>query len=75
VVELKNYNHKVTNTSGFDIRGFMPASLDAKPKKTKNDLNSSCDEASLCSNEICCVFDNNVEEQEKKIIKILKQFD
>ena len=53
----------------------MPASLDAKPKKTKNDLNSSCDEASLCSNEICCVFDNNVEEQEKKIIKILKQFD
>ena len=30
VKELRSYNHKVTSTAGFDIKGFLPASLDAK---------------------------------------------
>ena len=51
----------------------MPASLDARKKKTAEA--SSCDESSVCSEEICCVFDNNVEEQERKIQSILKKFD
>jgi hypothetical protein len=63
----------VTNTSGFDIKGFLPASLDAK--KYSKDHHSSCDEDSMDSQEICCIFDNNVEEQERSVVSILHKFD
>ena len=57
----------MTNTEGFDIKGFMPASLDAKKQRQQDQERSSCDEDSICSDEICCIFDNNIEEQESKI--------